>query len=383
MRVMWCGIPPWLPTGYGQQAAVWCKALRDAGHEVVVQAMAGLSGHDMEWETIPVYSRPQELLAEPLILEYRLNAFKPDVVFVLCQHRNVIMPEVFRDYKTVALITGDCDRLSALDAQFLQRSQAVPWAISRHMQRQLEDAGYDAPYVPHAIGTGEAGFCPPADRAAERAANGVGPGELAVGINARNDDPQRKAIAEQVYAFAAFRKRHPSARLFLHSLNAEWSASPVPVVLQEVCADAGLKSPVVTISYQPLMYLEQYPREALVRWYQSMDVVMNASRGEGFGLAAVEAQACGTPVILADNTTGPELRGPGWLASCDHDHWQPAHKARWAKPLHKSLVDCLVKAAAVKDVAGKRLACRQFALDYSVESVWPLFEKALAELSLE
>ena len=39
---------------------------------------------------------------------------------------------------------------------------------------------------------------------------------------------------------------------------------------------------------------------ALVRWYRSADVVTVPSYNESFGLVAVEAQACGAPVVAAD-----------------------------------------------------------------------------------
>ncbi len=38
-----------------------------------------------------------------------------------------------------------------------------------------------------------------------------------------------------------------------------------------------------------------------------MDVLMNVSLGEGFGIPIIEAQACGTPVIVGDWTSMGEL----------------------------------------------------------------------------
>jgi D-inositol-3-phosphate glycosyltransferase len=40
-------------------------------------------------------------------------------------------------------------------------------------------------------------------------------------------------------------------------------------------------------------------RAALVEWYQAADVAVVPSHSESFGLVAVEAQACGTPVVAA------------------------------------------------------------------------------------
>jgi D-inositol-3-phosphate glycosyltransferase len=41
------------------------------------------------------------------------------------------------------------------------------------------------------------------------------------------------------------------------------------------------------------------PRDELPRWYRAADVVAVPSRHESFGLVALEAQACGTPVLAA------------------------------------------------------------------------------------
>jgi D-inositol-3-phosphate glycosyltransferase len=41
------------------------------------------------------------------------------------------------------------------------------------------------------------------------------------------------------------------------------------------------------------------PQQELARWYRAATVVMVPSYSESFGLVAVEAQACGTPVVAA------------------------------------------------------------------------------------
>ena len=42
------------------------------------------------------------------------------------------------------------------------------------------------------------------------------------------------------------------------------------------------------------------PHEALADWYRAADVCLVPSRAESFGLVALEAMACGTPVVAAD-----------------------------------------------------------------------------------
>lgn len=59
--------------------------------------------------------------------------------------------------------------------------------------------------------------------------------------------------------------------------------------------------------------------DELLRWYRGADALVVPSRAEGFGLPAVEAMACGTPVVAFDNTALPEVIGDGGLLVPDGD----------------------------------------------------------------
>jgi glycosyltransferase involved in cell wall biosynthesis len=48
--------------------------------------------------------------------------------------------------------------------------------------------------------------------------------------------------------------------------------------------------------------------------YNSLDVLMNASSGEGFGVPIIEAQACGVPVLTHNATSMTELTFYGYSA---------------------------------------------------------------------
>ncbi|MFG2642463.1 D-inositol-3-phosphate glycosyltransferase [Streptomyces sp. NPDC048370] len=73
------------------------------------------------------------------------------------------------------------------------------------------------------------------------------------------------------------------------------------------------------------------PQERLADWYRAADVLVVPSRSESFGLVALEAQACGTPVLAAavgglptavwDGVTGLLVRG--------HDPVEYARRLRW------------------------------------------------------
>ncbi len=47
--------------------------------------------------------------------------------------------------------------------------------------------------------------------------------------------------------------------------------------------------------------------DELVKWYNRADVVLSLSRAETFGMTLAESMACGTPVIVYNNTALPEI----------------------------------------------------------------------------
>jgi glycosyltransferase involved in cell wall biosynthesis len=53
--------------------------------------------------------------------------------------------------------------------------------------------------------------------------------------------------------------------------------------------------------------------------YRGADALIVSSRAEGFGLPALEAMACGTPVVAFDNTSLPEVLGDAGLLAPDGD----------------------------------------------------------------
>lgn len=54
-----------------------------------------------------------------------------------------------------------------------------------------------------------------------------------------------------------------------------------------------------------------YSQQDLNAVYNSFDVFISTSRGEGFGLTIAEAMACGVPVIAQNASSIPEVVGPG------------------------------------------------------------------------
>lgn len=70
------------------------------------------------------------------------------------------------------------------------------------------------------------------------------------------------------------------------------------------------------------------PIDELALWYNSAEVFIYPSVYEGFGLPVLEAMACGTPIVIADASSLPEVGGDAALKvpPLDVDAWVDALK---------------------------------------------------------
>jgi D-inositol-3-phosphate glycosyltransferase len=125
----------------------------------------------------------------------------------------------------------------------------------------------------------------PAFRSAARAEHGVRPGTfhlLFAGRIQRLKGPQ-----VLIKAAALLRSRRPDIDLQLTILGAVSGAKDFDLL--SLISAAGLDD--VATHHPPVNAPE------LASWYRSADVVVMPSYSESFGLVALEAQACGTPVV--------------------------------------------------------------------------------------
>jgi D-inositol-3-phosphate glycosyltransferase len=98
-----------------------------------------------------------------------------------------------------------------------------------------------------------------------------------------------------------------------------------PRALEELTDELGIGS---QVRFEPPV-----PRPQLVQWYRAADLVAVPSHSESFGLVAVEAQACGTPVVAADVGGLPTAVGDAGVLVDGHD------PDVWADTLEKLLLD--------------------------------------------
>lgn len=250
----------------------------------------------------------------------------------------------------------DCSPLSVLDRKVLAEGKGRPVAMSEFGRRQLEDAGHSPLLVPHAVDT--AVFAPLPNREPVRDEMGLA-GRFAIGINSANTDPFRKGFAEQLEAFSGFAQRHPEALLMIHSRAQTRQGTD----LNALVAELAIPQRQVRLGDQYLIAAGLASQGDLAQWYGALDVLSNCSYGEGFGLPPLEAQACGTPVVVTDCTAMTELCGSGWLAEGSR-FFNRAHNAWWTRPSVPAITAAYEEAFALWQSGGLG-ACRNKARDFA------------------
>lgn len=118
-----------------------------------------------------------------------------------------------------------------------------------------------------------------------------------------------------------------------------------------------------------VLFRPAVPRAELARWFRAADIVAVPSRSESFGLVAIEAQACGTPVVAADvgGLRTAVVDGVSGVLVPDHD------PHRWAVVLRDLLRDDPRRAALA---AGALTVAAQFTWDATADQTLKVYDLA-------
>jgi len=383
MRILWYGNPPDAASGYGVQARLFGPRLQALGHEVAFAANTRVNLPRAQWRS-DLFDEdgtgqpPFTVYSEGIIdhgvdsLRWHYQDWQADLLLMLTDAWQ-ITPGTVEGCRVATWLPIDAHKVGVRDRQFLDATGATPIAMSRHGQRCLADMGKPAPFIPHGLDTSV--FHAGHDRAAIRDRMGIGPKTFAVGVNAQN--VRRKALVQAVDGFAAFHVKHPDSVLFLHSTiqRADPGSPYLPAVIEEL----GIKGAVRWANHYALVTCQQTDEE-MAEWHTAMDVLLNPSMGEGFGIPIIQSLACGTPVIAGRNSAQAELVGydTGWLVGGVRD-WNDGHQAWWVLPDPEEITKCL--GLALDKAGGKRLACARagalFDADVITERDWKPFLEGL------
>ena len=363
MKILWHSNAPWTGTGYASQTALFLPHLAEQGHQVAVSAFYGLYGSKLDWGEFPVYPGGADTWGNDVVTAHALHWFDGDLsagtIITLMDVWTLRTPSL-RLFTVGSWVPVDHDPAPPAVTQYFVDTGAVPIAMSRFGETKLREAGLDPLYVPHGVDTD---LFQPMDRTQARRLLDLPADAFVIGMVAANKgaSPPRKAFPQVFAAFAEFARRHDDAVLYLHT---EQLGVNLGIDLLELADATGIPD-------NRVHWVDQYalrigiPTEAMKVPYSAMNVLANPSYGEGFGLPIIEAQACGTPVIVNNTTSMPELCGVGWQVESDA-WWNPRHHSFQGYPRPGSILDAF-EAAYNSDI--DRREARAFANQYAATKI--------------
>lgn len=365
---------PWVPSGYGRQCQLLAGVLQTLGHDVCVSAISGLDGGPIDWQDILVLPHGRAAFGVDTVVGHAEMVNAELVITLMDFYRLWPIAHELRALNVAAWLPVDTRLLGRPDLETLRRSGARPIAMSRHGVRALEAADWGDPlYAPHMHTVTDGEYSELTEmRPRFREAGGLAD-TFVVGICAANNDHIRKGFPEQFEAFRRFHKTHPEARLLVHSVT----PSPNGLDLEQLGRDLGLEG-LVTFTDAFLQLAGGTDEDFMRAWFSSLDVLLNCSYGEGFGVPMLEAQACGTPVIA---TLASAMGDPGratWLVDGE-PFFNHVHREWWTKPSIGGIVRKLE--AAHLHAASKREASRRASSAYLVDEHVPTWESIVKRLA--
>lgn len=288
----------------------------------------------------------------------------------------VIQPELLQSTKWVAWFPIDHEPMPmrVVDAVSKAYKRIV---YSEFGVRMMNDKNLDCYYVPHGVDTK---LFKPIDRAEARKRMSFPDDKFIVGMVAANKGyPPRKSFFENIAAFAVLHAKHKDTLLYLHTYN---GANGVyeSVNLVEYCQYQGLEVGKDVIFADQYAYMTGYPDEAMNDLYNAFDVHLLVSKGEGFGIPVLEAQASGCPVIVGDWTSMPELCFSGWKVAKKDAHPEWTLMNSWQFTPHVgAIAEHLVSAYRQRDNEAIRKNARVGALAYDADTVTERYWKPVLD----
>jgi glycosyltransferase involved in cell wall biosynthesis len=384
--ISWFSNSPSAPTGYGVQTAQVVKRLAKDGYDVAILSNYGREGVNGKTQVgsfvIPEYARGAETYSQDItpLNHAHHKASHPNQADALITLYDVwiMKGKKYDDINIGSWVPVDHHPCPPLVLEWLAKPNVTPIAMSRYGQKQIQDHGVDAEYVPHAF---EPVFKPTKKLGEQtvREYMNLSESEFVVGMNAANKANglvHRKALAENLLAFSIFAKNKPDAVLYLHmDMFGAYGGWRIEDLLQSV----GLNENQVVFVDQ-IAYRYGISQTVLAGIYSAMDVYLGTSYGEGFGVGTIEAQACGTPVIVSDFAASAELVGDGWKVQ-GQPFWDHHQRAWFNVPSIPAIVDALEQ--AYNRGRGLSTKAMDFAKDYSADAVYKAYWQPVLERLLK
>lgn len=324
IRVLYSSNAPWCNSGYGVQGRSLLPRLSNlpeiGGKENI--GIFAWYGHEGGLDTSGdhwIYPRGTDAYGNDVIglhtQHFRANVVVTLIdIWVLDQTAERVAPALWLPWFPI-----DCDPIPERVLHAMKGAH-MPLTYSKWGHDLLTKAGVENRYIPHGVEPSVYRVRDTAEVAQFKAERfGADCEHLTMMVAANKDPMDRKAFTQNIRAWAEFAKGKPEAKLYLHT---EPTARFGGVDLVGILRNLGIAERVFFPSQYEYGVIGM-SADYLAMCYNSADVLLAASKSEGFGIPIIEAQACGVPVIVTNYSSMPELVRWGCTVEANDWIWTP------------------------------------------------------------
>lgn len=314
MRVLIASDAPWHPTGYGVQLKAFSKRMVQDGHTVFIYCAGAFMGGYVEYEpgvTVVGAGGGDDRWGNrswPDIVDF----IDPDVIFTWLDVHG--MPAYgWSEAPTYFWAPIDTHPVPKEEIEILNRGAKI-MSPSRWGQDVLKADGLDSDYVPCGVDTKVFDIDPEGGkRWRAQLKPEIDDDTFLIGMVGLNTGvPDRKGYGYAFDVLKAFKENHPDEKINAY-IHTDAYGDGMAINLFNLRDRMGLND---MIAFNPPQLPWGRPPLYLRDMYNAFDVYLTTSVTEGFGVPIVEAQACGTPVVVNACSSITELAsGPGGYKS--------------------------------------------------------------------
>ncbi len=370
LRVAWCSNHPEASSGYSQQTQdlkrMFLKSGWDKDNFALINMFGQLGFKAQDKDGVWNYPIMDHAMGSDAML-YHGKHFNADIViglFDLWVQNPQDLAQIPRFIPFVPIDYEPAPQAILNNLRFANRIIAM----SKFGQKQLQNSGFSSTYIPHHVDTSI--FFPydkNMDKRKRKMEVKIDPSMFVFGmVSANKDLVSRKSYQQVLQAFKMFLEKHPKSLLYIHTNPDQPGGFPI----RNYAEHLGITG---NVGY-PEKYKMQFdsPKSEMNMIYNTFDTYLMPSSTEGFGITAIEAQATGTPVIVNNYTSMPELiqdGKTGFMTKIGHEVYMPI--GGYMKfPDIKDLYDKMELTYSSNLVEMGHSAHKWINENYSLEKIW-------------